>query len=220
MKMPLPLSYSKLADYEKCPWYAANRYIIPGPRMEPTPAMARGTAIHADGERWLKTPEAGLPALYKPFRKDLERYKASGAEAEATLYIDPNWGPVATRSEAFLIGKLDLLCVVREHAEVVDYKTGKPYSSHAAQGTIYALLTFANYSEVKTVNAAMWYLDGPEIRDLDFRRANVKGLQRGYGARLMKIANDTEFRPTPSENSCKWCELNKKRKGGPCEAGV
>ena len=52
-QMPTRWSYSSLSTYESCPakWYYG--YIV-GLTGEPSPAMARGTRLHADCENYVK----------------------------------------------------------------------------------------------------------------------------------------------------------------------
>ena len=60
----LPWSYSKLADYEKCPQFAAARN-FGTLREPPSPAAARGTAIHEELERFLQNGKARVPSTFK-----------------------------------------------------------------------------------------------------------------------------------------------------------
>lgn len=217
-EMPLPVSYSKLSDYEKCPALAMYRYIerIETPKG---PALTRGIGVHADGEKWMKAgPRAKLPGLYEPFREELEPLKKAKAQAEPTFYVDSAWGPCYTREAAFLVAKLDVLHVAGPHARVIDYKTGKPYDSHKDQGVVYTLATWAHHPEVQTITAEFWYLDAQEIRDATYRQSNIKGLRRVMTQRLMRMVDDREFQAKPG-TVCRWCDYHSK-KGGPCKSGI
>lgn len=219
--IPAPYSYSKLSDYEKCPRQAMykyadgiERYIVPKP-----PAMQRGIEVHRDGELWMRNPakNAPVPGLYAPFADELRQLKRQGALPEVTIYLDQQWQKVPRRDQAMLVMKLDLHVVANFEGRVIDYKTGRPYESHKAQAQLYALGLFACDPRIAKVTSEMWYLDVPEIRDIQLRRANVPGLTKTYTKRISIMAEDREFKPRPGR-PCAWCDFSAK-KGGPCTAG-
>jgi len=76
--------------------------------------------------------------------------------------------------------KLDALVHQDEQsARVIDYKTGKKWGneiSHSQQALLYAIGTFLRYPDLEFVNS-----------------------------RAVKMTTETEFNPTPSKSSCRWC---------------
>jgi hypothetical protein len=104
---------------------------------------------------------------------------------------------------------------------VEDFKTGREYPGHKDQLELYAIKGMIIYPGVEKVDVAAIYIDqacrGKEDRYL---RTSLPKLIEKWNGWATTMMEDRVWDPTPSEDACKYCDFNKKRKGGPCDAGV
>jgi CRISPR/Cas system-associated exonuclease Cas4 (RecB family) len=133
------------------------------------------------------------------------------------------WKPTGWFGDAtWFRSKLDAALVYEDNeADVIDFKTGKPYAQDTIlQAELYALSIFCRYLQVQRVKVRFWYLDidqqGKEVI-YRFSRDMMEALLKRWTARAEKMLNDRIMAPLPGTH-CKWCPFAKS-KDGPCKYG-
>lgn len=213
-------SFSRLNDYRKCPAFAKYKHI--DKLKEPgNAAMDRGSAIHKLAENYSQgTKKDKLPPELAFFEKEFKALQKRPVVAEEkwALTAPPKWEPTEFFAKDVWV-RLVLDCIVPEEheAEIIDYKTGKPYERNKESLSLYAIGGFQYCPTVKTIKAGLWYLDTGEKTEVEFKREELPKLQKYWVKETKKMLSDTTFEPTPG-NACRWCHFSK-GKGGPCKAG-
>ncbi len=215
---PVPTwSYSALKTFEECPYrtYIQRVKKIPEP---PSPAADRGTAIHKLAERYVKGELAELPIELAKFKNSYHELRALYVEAK--VEVEGEWGYTIDWQPAPWMGsqtwariKLDALVHQDEtSARVIDYKTGKKFGNeigHAQQCLLYAIGTFFRYERLQLVQTELWYLDKGEDTKRVFTREEAMQFAPGFHRRGVLMTSCTDFAPTPSKDSCRWCPYGK-----------
>jgi len=222
-------SASTLKDYEKCP-YSTYLKKVEKVQEEQHPAAARGNAIHALAE-WYVTGDENVmedsfyahqqtwdEKIYPKWRTqfdDLQQsYTDAKVECEGEWGFDKDWGVTGwTAPNVWGRMKLDALLNESESSvKVIDYKTGKKFGneiSHADQGMIYAVGTFMRYEHVEFAEVEFWYLDHQETTTQRYAREQAMNFLPRITDRATILTSDTQFKPKPSKNNCRWCIGNK-----------
>ena len=94
----------------------------------------------------------------------------------------------------------------------INYKTGKKFGneiSHSQQGLLYAIGTFFRYPELEYVQVEFWYLDKGETTKKQYTREQAMQFAPGWHSRALVMTTATDFDPTPSKDSCRWCSYRK-----------
>jgi CRISPR/Cas system-associated exonuclease Cas4 (RecB family) len=206
-------SYSSISNYEKCP----HRYFlakIEGHPDEAGAAAKRGTRIHEAIEKYLNHEEDELPeVVFNSFGGELANAREAGAEAELEFAYDDEWNPISW-DDAWVRGKVDL--VMRDKSLIVDFKTGKYYSNHREQASLYALAMMIG-EVTEDAEIEFWYIDLDDTMGWEFKRKDLAGLKEMWEYRANRLEEETNWEPRPSP-LCKWCSFSAK-KGGQCPAG-
>jgi RecB family exonuclease len=215
-------SYSRWADYDKCPQLAKFKHVDKLKEPE-NPAMANGTRVHDELAEYLGIAETPRNV---PVPKSGERFADLLAQLRTLEPIhDQEWG--FTRSwrttgwfarDTWFRSKLDVCAVYDDNtADVVDFKTGKPSDSHAAQAELYAVSVFLRYANVTDIIVRFWYLDTGAESIFAFTRREMKEMITEWEKRVEPMLNDEIFAPRPG-NHCRWCFFAKSN-NGPCKFG-
>lgn len=201
--------------------------------VEETPAaIARGTMLHAEAEKYLRYGGKAykelinvLPLL-KLLRKD---FKKGLTTIEDDLVFLPDWTVVDKFTKgAWLRTKLDVLTIDDDNAEVIDWKSGgidkrtgeiRAEKKYDDQLSIYATAVLSAFPKVKTVTAILAFIDGPLGRNEvvsggTAHRRDLPKLQAKWAGRARGLLSDTIFAPRPSF-TCRYCPYSK-QKNGPC----
>lgn len=226
-------SFSRLMDFESCPYKAKLKLVdkIPEPERPLPPgktehANDRGTRIHNECELYVRG-EGPFPQEARYFEdefKSLARhYKKGTVSLEGEWGFNKEWQPVEWKM-AWLRVKLDAnVHLSNEHAAVVDYKSGKKFGNeikHGEQLQLYALSVFLRYPQVEHVTAELWYLDVNDLTSLDIVRPVGLRLLKPFDKRFRRMTEATEFKPTPNIESCKYCPYHPAKGSGDCQFGV
>jgi hypothetical protein len=229
MKLRTHWTISALKDFETCPakyewsylfepadWLAIGYEVVPD---KGSPAMQRGTDVHGSCENYLLgtiTVNDLHPEIRPAWRNMLTGLKYFGAKPEEQWEVEEGWhpredGPVWLRAkiDAHYFPSADTL-------HLIDYKTGKPYTSNREQMEVYALLGFALHDAVQTIVTELWYLDHEEPDEKAFHRDQAPKLARRWETRARALLEAKAYPPRPNR-FCDWCPYNAK-KGGPCSA--
>lgn len=223
-------SFSRYMDWKKCPAYYKYKNIdkISEP---PSPAMARGAAIHKLAEDYTNGKLRTIPKELSLFKEEFKRLKA-----EKVKMVEDSWAFRADWTETtwndwtgcWLRVKLDVAYVNVQHNALVpiDHKTGKfreeKNDEYLLQLDLYGVAGFLKHPTVEVVSPRLWYLDQGRIypdpekgeEEIEFRRADLPKMQKAWGARVKPMFADRTFKPTPGA-ACTYCHY-KKGNGGPC----
>ena len=217
-------SYTKLIDYEQCPYRVKLKHIdkVPEERAE---AAERGTAIHQLAEDFVRGKLKDLPSELRHFAAEFtvlrDEFKAGNVSLEGEWGFDKDWMPTDWRS-AWLRVKGDAVLTRPGQAVVIDHKTGKKHGNelkHGEQVQLYAIATLIRNPALSEITVELWYLDKDDITDKTYTRADALRYVQPFTKRAEKLCSDTEFRPNPNIFSCQWCPFGP-NKGGQCEYGV
>lgn len=210
-------SYSALKTFEECPY----RLFIQRVRKIPEPsgpAAERGTMIHEQAEAWVKGELGEFPDSLAKFKDEFDELRALFADAKVEVEgewgFDLDWTPVGWMTpDTWARIKLDALVQEDEtSARVIDYKTGKKFGNeipHSQQCLLYAIATFFRYPHLQFVQTELWYLDHGETTKKQFTRAEAMSFAPTYHRRAIAMTTCTDFAPTPSKESCRWCHYRK-----------
>lgn len=218
-------SYSRLIDFETCPYRAELKYVnkIPEEKAE---AAERGTQIHQLAEDYVsgKLPDFPLELIHfaEEFAKLKDKYKAGEVSLEGEWGFNQNW-LISTYKDAWVRIKLDArYAMTKKHSVVVDYKTGKKSGNevkHGEQVLLYGLAELLRQPEVESVTVELWYLDINELVSLTYTREELLRYLPSFEKRGIKLTTATKFPATPNTFSCKWCAYGP-NKGNQCNYGV
>ena len=224
-------SYSRAADYRKCPARFRFKHIAKLPEPS-SPALERGGAVDEAVTRYLDGTSRTLPAeskfglRYGKLRDELAVLRKAKARTQLELAVTRDWEPCDWRDwdRAWLRAKLDAALLIDSEPRVlriIDNKTGKVRpEEHAEQVEIYAAVAAAFYPEAEEIRGQLFYLDQGFASDpavfTDLRRT-VPRLRMKWEKITAPMFRDTRFRATPGGH-CVWCPYSGKR-GGPCDKG-
>lgn len=212
-------SYSRWADYEKCPQLAKFKH-VDKLREPENDAMKRGSQVHAELDAYLgkggDVPEVGR----KHFAALLQELRTLEPLHEQDWGYTNEWRVTGWFSkDAWFRSKLDV-CVVYDDntCDVVDFKTGKDSPTHVQQAELYAVSVFVRYTNVSHVTVRFWYLDHGGESVHRYSRSDLAGLLQKWEKRTLPMLNDEIFAPKPNPKNCGWCAFAKS-KDGPCRFG-
>jgi hypothetical protein len=230
-------SYSRYADYKQCPARFKYKHIdkIADPGG---PAMARGSAIHKEGEDFLKLSlahpggrKAIPPKSFAYFKSEMQQLATMRPLVEQQWGFTRDWQPTGWfGKDTWLRVVCDVAIVYDDNtAEVIDFKTGKKYDTNEEQIELFSFGGFMQWPEVEHVTARLWYLDipdGPNDGDphpesttnttiREYTRDQFEAGRKAWEKKITPMFNDVKFAPRPNEK-CRWCPYSK-AKGGPCK---
>jgi len=217
-------TYSRLADFEKCPALYEGRYgnRWPGIEQKQHPAAARGERLHGLMEQAFVhgTKLTGALAKYNEYVDNLRRWPFGKAEEE--LAIDAAWKRCAygDKKRLWWRGKADVLMLNLQtnDALVTDWKSGGIYGSNADQVRLYAGVIFELYPKIKSCNVELVYLDQGQAISETIKRADWAALRADFTTRATALTSAKRFPVKPGKH-CAYCQFGP-AKGGPCTAGV
>ncbi len=209
-------SYTSISLYKKCPkWWKAQ--YVDGIRGPQSPYAARGNILHDKLEDFFAGRSA-YPSgdkVLAPWQRFMEALTVHNPSPEAEFAVDQNWDPCLYGDvNAKMRGKADLTYTVDEVRHIFDWKSGKVYPDHEAQG-----LTYVAIDPVESIKycTTFVYLDIP----LHVVPRNYENIHRRVeigklNTLIDTISADTEYVATPSYESCKYCPISW-RVGGECK---
>lgn len=199
--------------YLRCPKLYKYRYTL-GVKEPENPKAKRGTDIHAALENFfLGRPYPTTSKVLNYWRRYFENLKIYDPTPELEVAVDKDWNQVYFDDPAAIVrGKIDLTYVKDGIRHIIDYKTGRYYDSHIAQGKAYVAIS---PQEVGYATHFV-YIDAPTTVMSNTYTPEDRQYEKERVIRLVNIINsDDEFTPTPSEASCRYCHLSW-RNGGQC----
>lgn len=235
-------SFSRLSVFQECPRRAELAYIKKIPELDrgPGPLTApdgnkewhnvRGSRIHQLAEDYVKgcTGET-LPPELRKFKKELlelqKLHKTGKIVTEQLWCFTKQWEVCDPDNRENIYFRMITDVTVFHTKNIVtsiDYKTGRRFGNeikHGQQSQLYQLGTFLRYPDVQEVTTEIWYLDIDEIASMEFTREQGMRFFKHWNDRMETMYNETEFKPTPNGNSCRWCPY-KPGKTGDCSVGI
>lgn len=228
-------SFSRLLDYESCPFKAYLKIVekIPEPERPLPPgktehANDRGSRIHDEAEKFIRGERGEPPIEVMQYFKDefyslRNHFKKGMATLEGEWGFDKDWQPCDWRN-AWLRVKLDAnVRIDKTHSAVIDYKTGRRFGNeikHGQQTQLYSLAVVLRDPTIQMVTTELWYPDVNDLARAQYTRLQALRLQAGFDRRFKKMTNATEFPATPNIESCKYCPYHPVRGSGHCKKGV
>lgn len=204
-------SYTFLRDEANCPHKAFRLYVTRDiPKEPPTPEMEHGNIVHKALEARIAsgTPVPDDLACVRPLMAQFDLLQNCGAtvKAELGLAIDDAGQPVDFWDRnAWLRGKLDVVALGVTHAQIVDWKTGKPRED-PFELQIQALLLKAKYPKLCDVWGRYFWLKEQrqgEPHDLSDTERTMRSIHSQIAA-AEQYAKPWPKRPNPL---CGWCRV-------------
>lgn len=222
-------SYSRWADYDRCPMYFHEKHVLKSFKDPGSVAMDRGNDIHKGVASWLKGEAEGLPrdAFANPRAEQI----LMELQAMPDKLVEQQWGFTANWKSTGWFTKgvaatwlrviLDVGLIYPDlTAEAIDWKTGKRYGSNQDQMELFALGVMCYAPPVKHVTTRLIYLDekGKDIEDIaEFPATHKQKLIDKWTKKIEPMFTDKVFAPRANDK-CKWCPLARS-KGGKCAFG-
>ena len=156
-------SYTKLIDFEQCPYRVKLKHIDRLPEAK-APAAERGTLIHQYAEDYVCGKLNKLPGELAKFSNEFEslrsEYKLGHVSLEGEWGFDKHWMPTDYKT-AWLRVKGDTVVVRPDLALVIDYKTGAKWGNeikHGEQVQLYAISTLIRNPSLEKITVELWYI--------------------------------------------------------------
>lgn len=227
-------SFSRLTEFEKCPYRAKLKFIdkVPEPERPLKPGQTeqpndRGTRVHQAAETYIQSNIELIPELHT-FRPEYDRLRALYQEGKVSVegewgYTDA-WQPTAWfSSDVWLRVKLDAMVRLSDtHAVVIDLKTGRKSGNeikHGDQVLLYKLAAAFRYPELEQITAELWYSDADDITTTTASREQVMKHFKRFNDRFQRMTSATEFPAKPNKFNCMYCLYGPKG-SGVCKVGV
>lgn len=215
-------SYSRYADYKRCPFYFAHKHLLRMKDPNPGPALERGRAVHKVAELALTPTGKGkwkCPPELKHFEDEFKHLRQLNPTVEQQWGFDAKWSPTDWfAQDVWCRVVLDAVVVYDDNtAVVIDHKTGKKYATNEDQMQLFALATFKKFPAVTEVSTRLWYLDQPADNEVEYEyhKKEEAAIQRDWEKAVVPMFKDRKFPPRPNDK-CRFCFLSK-AKGGPCK---
>lgn len=213
-------SYSRYACYAGCAAQFMYKHLMKLPDP-PGPAAARGNAVHANAENFIKA-KVDLPVELGGLKEQANFLKENFATAEQPWGFRKDWSwtgkPNWFGDDVWFRLKADVVLAYDDDTGLVgDWKTGKKYDNHADQAELSAVAALMRYPAWTEADVRFWYADLPPAENEEqwvFTRAESEQLKKKWERKVRPMFSDRKFAPTPSWR-CAHCAYSK-AKDGPC----
>lgn len=208
---PLPWSYTALEDFVNCPRSYHAKRVLKTVKEEKSEQMIWGERVHKAFE--LRQMEGTkLPAELAAHEQFMERLKAMpGLKwVEQKVALNKKLEPCEFLGpDVWWRGIIDFKKVHREHAVIVDYKTGKVHSKFQ-QLTLFALHTFAEHPDVEAVDVMFYWTQTGTQSAQAYKRSQIPELWAKFVPNLKQYAQafkEDLWQPRPSGLCNGWCPV-------------
>jgi hypothetical protein len=180
--------------------------------------MERGSRLHTDCEKFLKTDSHVLPWELAKMGPRLMDLKGKQAKSEETWCLDKGWSPDMVNPWIKAIVDVHWFEVNGTVLQVRDFKSGREYPEHRDQLELYGIIGMRYFPQVKRAEYGAIYLDTGHVSN---EGAVIRGDMldqkvKSWTDRAIRIFEDTTYTPNPG-GACRWCDY-KSSQGGPCGA--
>jgi PD-(D/E)XK nuclease superfamily len=207
--------FSKLDVFRSCKAKFKYQFMdkLPSPG---SPAMQRGSDMHANLESYLNGWVTTLIPENEKFQEAVDALKATNFKAEQALGFDKSWNklPDWFRPETWLRVKMDASYIQGETGKAIDFKSGKYRVPSTEQVELYAIGLHAANPSLVEVSAEFWFLDTGDVYERTYKAEELMKLRKKYEAYVAPIYSEELWGPQPS-NDCRYCSYSK-TKNGPC----
>lgn len=225
VRYPDAWSYSAYADYQLCPFKYHGRKILKLPEA-PSPSLVDGRVFHDQVAKHITVP--GAPAPDRPIHKRIQPIveqlrQMDDKIVEQQWAFTPQWKSTGWFSRnpqkpTWLRVILDVgLVYADDTATVVDWKTGKQYSTNQEQMEIFAVATFNYFPSVKALDTRLLYVDSGAEEVAEFKRSEEAALRAKWEEKARVMLSDRTWAPKPNDK-CHFC-VRARQNDGDCRFG-
>lgn len=222
----IPLSYSRISDYETCPRKFHAKYISKTyPDDSNNPAFAKGNKIHKDLELCGLAIQKGQPIpdnISDEARNALPMLRSIISDFEVVLFeqqiaVDHNMRRTSwfDNSSTYQRVIVDLLAIRGTEALLVDWKSGKVRDyddKETGQLHLSSAIVMALYRGVKRVRSVYVFVEHKQTIMRDFTADQTETLLTPFRRTYEVICSDTQWEPKKNTfcYNCKviGCEFN------------
>lgn len=179
--------------------------------------MDRGSAIHAEGERYLKDKSLPLPDSYKLLAQEMEELRDAGAQSELEMTYTKDWKPTGWfDADAWLRLKIDIFLPKDASGKIRidDIKTGKNRGGYEDQLELYCVAALLADPTATHAESNLLFVDSGEVIGTShgaYTQEDLPKLLKKWEKRVAPMFLDDTWSPSPNA-FCKWCHF---RNGGP-----
>lgn len=205
-------SYSKLKNFETCPFRYNAIDVTKSVKEEEGEALQWGNAVHNALAKRIGENEP-LPKSMQDYEKWAESVQAVAGKTlvEQKYAINKNFGPESWFSDqAWYRGIGDVVQLVGQVALIIDWKTGKVLED-GSQLALMAACVFAHYPEVRKVRSEFVWLKEDATTRADFGRDDMPNIWKGLWPRIESLQNAHEtnnFPPKPGGLCRRYCPVS------------
>jgi CRISPR/Cas system-associated exonuclease Cas4 (RecB family) len=207
-------SYSYLTAFETCP-RRFNFTKVTKEVVEPqTEALMHGNEVHKALENAVAKSQP-LPEKYSQYTDIVNKViRTEGVKhAEMRFGLTQQLTPTGFfAKDVWLRGVFDLAIVRKDHAVILDWKTGKP-KSEPDQLKLFAAAALAIMPRVESVRTGFVWLAYNKLDSDTYQRDDAQDLWDEFKPRVARIRLALEtnnFPPRPSGLCNKWCPVPKR----------
>lgn len=209
-----PYSYSSLTGFETCPRKYYEERILKSTVRTENAAAAAGTALHLQAETYAID---GKPFEHKyavQIMKVVDTLKVNDSVTvipEAEVSVTKDLKPTTFwATDCYSRGKIDVLTIGEEEANIVDWKTGKA-DVFSTQLKHNALLVMVNYPHIQRVTTCYeWLKEGFSTKSV-IHREFLNADWNKFEGRVSKLekAFTTNVWPEKKSGLCKnYCDVH------------
>lgn len=210
MPKPLAWSHSRLESFKNCPRAFYEKSVAKSVVEAKGEATIWGERVHKHFEEFLVdgTPLPPELVIHEPFLTRL--LHGPQTFVEQRIALDIKCQPCEFfADDVWFRGVIDVKLVNKDHALVIDHKSGKHHTKFG-QLKLFALHTFAAHPEVETVQAKYYWTQTLTTTGETYQRADVPKLWAGFLPDLKQYADafktDT-WQPRQSGLCRGWCPV-------------
>lgn len=211
-------SYSRYSKHEKCP-LAFKLEVLDGRKEPDNAAQAKGQIMHKAAAKYLTTPDSWLSnpptEMGKASALAVEVATMDNKVVEQQWGYDRNWKPTGWfGSDTWFRSVLDVAVLYDDlTAEVIDWKSGKAYGSHADQMELFAISVMVRYPVATHVTTRLAYTDFAKSEFGEYPRADLEKMITKWEGKVRPMFSDTVYLPRPGEH-CKFCPFSRSKTNG------
>ena len=220
-------SFSRLMDYEACPYRFYLKHIAKAeqPELDKDHPMVRGRRIHEEVEHYISGETDDFPSSGKKCQVIIDECKARFEHGSATVEekwgFEHDWAPCGWWDDTVWCRMAtDYHERIDTDVEIIrDWKTGKSFGNevkYMQQMQLYAVGAFMRNPHLRYLDVHLNFLDDGKERTKSFQRdSKIIKLTSRFTDRAMRL-NNTIYKPNPSLLNCKYCPFGTEFGTGGC----
>lgn len=215
-------SYSRLSDFEDCPFMFYHKYILKTVKFVPNAAMLRGKEAHKQLERdVIRSSHNNEPVcsdvahVWPMIKAFADGHQEIMAEEQVALTVKCkpcDWFSKKAwlRGVFDVVGRINPLSACNDQVvSILDWKTGQ-YRPNEDQLKLYNMITLLRWPRTVSVTSALVFIDhkksGPPVTS---QRRDLEALLDTFGERaeMIQIAEARDRWPAAKNHKCTWCSI-------------